>query len=189
MAFRKAVPIALMGFIGAVGLSMLQASEGLSLKAYRDPVGITTICWGHTGPEVRMGQTLTRDQCEKILLRDVQIAQRYIVPASKTSCLGGAPLTANQRDALTSFVFNIGGPKFCSSTMAKRLKAGDYLGASRQFPLWDKAKVNGKLVALRGLTIRRAEERKLFLSVSRTEATTALSPGALALLTQPSTGK
>lgn len=185
MGKLRLVPIAFIGIIGASGLSLLTASEGLHNNAYRDPVGITTICYGHTGPEVRMGMHLNDAQCAQVLLRDVQDAQRAIVPASPTSCLSGAPVTPNERDALTSLVFNIGKPKFCKSTLARKLAARDYIGGAREFPKWNKVSLHGRLVPLRGLTTRREAEQALFLAVDRQEAPEALSGRATALLTAP----
>lgn len=144
--------------IGAAGLATIQAHEGLRQSAYLDPVGIPTICYGHTGPEVKLGQRLTVEQCNATLLRDIA-AHR----AGVEQCIH-APLTPNQRDAVVSFAFNIGVPKFCKSTMAKRLNAKDYIGASDQFPKWKYARVNGKNVVLRGLEKRRKAERYLFLT-------------------------
>ena len=35
------------------------------------PMGIVTACRGRTGPELNMGQTNTRQQCEEMLYKDV----------------------------------------------------------------------------------------------------------------------
>lgn len=34
-------------------------------------MGIVTACTGHTGPELNIGQTCTRQQCEEMLYKDV----------------------------------------------------------------------------------------------------------------------
>ena len=41
--------------ISQPGLNLISSFEGLALKTYRDPVGILTIGFGHTGPDVVRG--------------------------------------------------------------------------------------------------------------------------------------
>ena len=41
--------------------------EGTVLRTYRDPIGIVSACTGHTGPELRTGQTFTKEQCTEML--------------------------------------------------------------------------------------------------------------------------
>jgi lysozyme len=69
------------------------------------------------------------------------------------------PLTQNQFDALVSFVFNLGVGNFRTSTLLKKLNAGDNDGAAQEFGRWIHA--GGK--ALPGLVRRREAERALFL--------------------------
>lgn len=149
------------GIIGAAGVSLIQTSEGYVPKTYRDPVGIPTSCWGHTGPDVRMGQTLTRDQCEALLGRDIVSHVQGV-----KSCVR-VPLNVNQMDAVVSFTFNVGVNKFCNSTMARKLNARDYVGAAGEFPKWRYGTVNGRTVVLPGLVTRRAAEQRLFLTPVR----------------------
>lgn len=145
--------------IGVVGMESLQTHEGLRLSSYRDPVGIWTICWGHTGPEVKAGLRYTKEQCEYILAQD--IIKHQVVLYGPKSCIGNAlqPYT-NRMDAVTSFTFNVGTNGFCKSTMARKLRAGDYDGASREFPKW----VYAKGQKFPGLVKRRADEQALFNS-------------------------
>jgi lysozyme len=173
------VPLIAAAIIGTAGLAVIKTSEGRVLKTYLDPVGIPTACYGHTGPEVKLGQTYTPAQCDALLLKDIAKHQVYIVPGAKLNCIGNRRLTPNQRDALISFVFNVGGTKFCGSTMAKRLKAGNMIGAADEFPKWKYA--GGRV--LRGLEKRREAERRLFLTIPRPDPAKALSGNAKALLT------
>jgi lysozyme len=48
-----------------------QAIRGCRLAAYRDPGGILTIGYGHTGPEVVPGLRWTQDQADDELRFDV----------------------------------------------------------------------------------------------------------------------
>jgi lysozyme len=74
--------------------------------------------------------------------------------------LVAVPLTANQRAAITSLVYNIGVGRFASSTLLRRLNAGDYVGAAAEFDRWIYS--GGKVTP--GLVTRRASERQLFTS-------------------------
>ena len=66
----------------------------------------------------------------------------------------------NQFDALVDFAYNLGIGNLQKSTLLKLINNKDFVGASKQFKLWNKA--NGKV--LNGLTKRRKEEEELFLS-------------------------
>lgn len=178
---KRCLPVLAAAGIGAAGLALTQQSEGLRLTTYRDPVGIPTVCYGHTGPDVRLGMTYTRAQCDQILWEDIQKHQPVILRGNPRNCIGDAPLNANQRDALTDFIINVGTTKFCGSTMAKRLKARDYIGAADEFPKWTLA---GKR-RLPGLVIRRQKERDLFVTYQRADARDVLSARSVALLATP----
>jgi lysozyme len=135
---------------------IIRESEGLRLKAYPDPGsgGIPwTIGYGHT-KGVKKGDTCTIEQANAWLADDMAEAFAIVDKAVKV------PLTDKQRDALCSFVFNVGGGAFQKSTMLKLLNQGKYSEAAAQFPRWTFA--SGK--SMRGLVIRRGKERALFLS-------------------------
>lgn len=147
----KAKFIAIVG-AGAAALAMplVQKYEGTVFSTYRDPVGIITACTGHTGPELKMGQTYTRQQCEEMLYKD--LAKH----ADALSCVR-APLTDGQRAAFLSFAFNVGDDAFCRSTLVRKANAGDIDGACAELSRWTYA--GGK--QLPGLVRRRAAERQL----------------------------
>lgn len=164
--------------IGVAGLALIKQSEGVRYRAYRDVVGVWTVCYGHTGPDIIHTKLYTEAECNTILLSDIRKHQVVIVPGSPRNCIRNAPLTANQRDAVTSFIINVGTTAFCKSTMAKQIAARDYYAAGNQFPRWNKA--GGKVWP--GLTKRRAAERDLFFSNQRAEASNTMSGRATALL-------
>ena|ERR1700712_747376 len=136
------------------GIDLIKFYEGLSLKAYRDSVGVVTIGYGSTGSHVSMGQLISAEQAEDILKSDVT---RFEMGVNQSVTV---PLTQNQFDALISFSFNLGVANLKSSTLLKKLNAKDYAGASLEFERWNKA--GGKVLA--GLTKRRLAEKALFLS-------------------------
>jgi GH24 family phage-related lysozyme (muramidase) len=146
----------------AVGLA--KPAEGLYRKAYFDPPGILTACWGHTGPDVRREVIYSLDQCAAWLDADMQRAINQV-----ERCQPGLPV-----QVLASFsdaVFNMGPTIACDLTnsTAARLLAkarttdGDYSPACRQLPRWDKARIAGVLVPLPGLAKRRDNEMTLCL--------------------------
>lgn len=151
--------------MGAVGVSLVKEHEGLRTAAYIDPVGIPTICYGHTGPEVRLGLRYTAAKCEVILLNDIATHRKGLA-----KCVH-VPLTRNQWDGLTSFAFNVGVSKACRSTMVRKVNAGDIAGASAEFPKWRYA--GGQ--ALPGLITRRRNERALFDAPVAYERTTVVA--------------
>ncbi len=147
----KAKFIAIVGAgAAALAVPLVQHFEGTVFSSYRDPVGIITACTGHTGPELKMGQTYTREQCEEMLYKD--LAKH----ADALSCVR-APLTDGQRAAFLSFAFNVGDDAFCRSTLVRKANAGDIDGACAELSRWTYA--GGK--QLPGLVRRRAAERQL----------------------------
>lgn len=139
--------------IGAAGLALIKRFEGCRLKAYK-PVPTEkywTIGWGHYGPDVKEGQTITQAQADALLTADCQrFADAVDNPAY---CPLTAQLNANQRDALISFTFNCGAG--CLKTLCKGRTLPQICAA---MALYDKS--NGKPLA--GLTRRRKAEQALF---------------------------
>lgn len=138
------------------GLSILKRFEGLRLVAYRDAVGVWTIGYGHTSaagaPAVYAGLTITAQRAEDILVADLRSYEAAVIANVKV------PLNQNQYDALVSFTYNVGPGALKSSTLLKKLNAGDYAGAAAEFAKWNKG--GGKVLA--GLVSRRAAEAELF---------------------------
>lgn len=137
------------------GLELVKHFESLFLAAYRDPVGIWTIGYGHTGLQhrdgtVRAGREVTEAEALELLAYDMRQFE------ARVSALITIALSDDQFAALVSFDFNTGG--LHSSTLRRVLNAGDFWAATNQFERWDKA--GGKV--LRGLTRRRQSERNLF---------------------------
>jgi lysozyme len=134
------------------GLALTEQFEGLVLTAYQDQVGVWTIGYGHTGPGVQSGLTITQDQATQLLEADVARAATCVNRAVTTG------INQNQFDALVDFTFNLGCANLLSSTLLKMLNAGDIAGAAQQFLRWDHA--GG--VQVPGLLLRRQAEMALF---------------------------
>lgn len=136
-------------------VKILKDFEGLKLRAYQDIGGVWTIGYGHTGPEVIKGLIITEQKASEYLIEDIKWAEEAVIKN-----LAGYELNQNQFDALVSLVYNIGTNGFAKSTVVKRIKAGDYIGAADAITWWNK--VDGKVI--QGLVNRRAKEKELFLT-------------------------
>jgi lysozyme len=136
------------------GLALTKSFEALKLNSYQDQVGVWTIGYGHTGPTVHGGLTITEDQADQLLQSDL---------AAAVACVNRAVTAAinqNQFDALVDFVFNLGCAALLSSTLLRDLNGGNFDSAAQQFLLWDHA--GGVVIA--GLLRRRQAESDLFQS-------------------------
>jgi lysozyme len=160
--------------VSTKGKQIIKDAEGLYLRAYICPAGVPTIGWGTTvypnGSRVKMGDVCTTEQAEEYLSNDCRRKSVAIERHVKV------PLSQEMFDALVSWVYNLGEGNLINSTLLKKMNAKNYGGAADEFPRWNKA--NG--VVLRGLTIRRERERKLFL-----EGIETLQPSTQALVETP----
>ncbi|HCT7897887.1 TPA: lysozyme [Enterobacter cloacae] len=140
------------------GISLIKQFEGCKLTAYQDSVGVWTIGYGWTqhvdGKPIRAGMTIKQETAERLLKTGL------VSYESDVSRLVKVGLTQGQFDALVSFTYNLGARSLSTSTLLRKLNAGDYAGAADEFLRWNKA--GGKV--LNGLTRRREAERALFLS-------------------------
>lgn len=147
--------------VDKAGLELIKEFESFRSKAYLDSASIPTIGYGtitySDGLVVKLGDTITKEAAEKALLEHVRGIDFQMNTLIKVS------VTQNQYNALTSFVYNLGIGAFQKSTLLKRLNDRMYGAAADQFLAWDKAKVKGKLIQIKGLTIRRQKEKELFL--------------------------
>jgi len=142
----------------ALATALAIPAEGLRQWAYRDVAQVVTICFGSTS-NVRMGQFATLDECKARLDADM-----WAAVVAVEQCAPGLP--AHQLAAFADAAFNVGERIVCdtdASTLARKLAAGDVIGACNELLRWDKARVGGVMVALPGLTKRRAKERAVCL--------------------------
>ena len=134
------------------GAGTVSYYEGVSNKAYLDPVGIWTICYGETKGVVK-GDYKTDEECLDSLAEELTEHHKKMVMYIKT------PISEKEEAAYLSFTYNVGVGAFSKSTLLKKLNSGDRVGACNQLLRWDKA--GGK--KLKGLTLRRQSENKLCL--------------------------
>lgn len=172
--------------INQAGVDLIHSFESLELEAYPDPgspLGRActranlrmrsykklagwqslsgapwTIGWGHTGrmPDgtpVAPDKTVTKEIADAIFAADIAGFEVGVEGLVKV------PVTDNQFAAVVSFAYNCGLGNLASSTLLRKLNSGDYIGASEEFPKWNKS--GGQV--LDGLTRRRKAEQALFL--------------------------
>lgn len=149
--------------IGPKGRALIKEFEGCHklrpdgrFSAYPDPASggdPWTIGWGSTGPDITPGTVWTQEQCDARFDVDVQ---KFAAKVSEL--IGDIPTTPGQFGALVSFAYNVGAGNLASSTLLRKHKAGNHMGAAAEFAKWNRAA--GRVMA--GLTRRRAAERVLY---------------------------
>lgn len=125
-----------------------------TLISYKCPAGVWTIGWGSTGRYIKEGTVWTQEKADERLVKDAQAAIDAALKASPI--LQGADF---KLAAIADFVYNLGIGNYQSSTLKKRVDAGNWLEASQEIRRWNKA--GGKVLA--GLTARREDEAKLLM--------------------------
>ncbi len=137
--------------VSAVAIAAIDSYEGFFDIPYTSVAGVKTIGYGHTGKDVKAGQTITEPEAKALLVKDAnqhwQQARKYIK----------VPISQHEADAYASFVFNVGVTNFRNSTLLKKLNQGDYAGACAQLKRWVYA--GGKKV--KGLVNRREAEYRM----------------------------
>lgn len=136
--------------------ALIKEVEGCRLKAYPDPAtggAPWTIGYGATGPLITKDTMWTQDQA------DLDLRNRVLVLGAAIDYLVKVPLSPESKAALISFAYNVGRRAFATSTLLKRLNAGDIIGAAGEFDHWHLA--NG--IENKGVTNRRNKEQALFL--------------------------
>ncbi|HCC6224971.1 lysozyme [Klebsiella pneumoniae] len=125
--------------------------EGVRYNPYQDVVGVWTVCYGHTGKDIMLGKKYTEAECRALLSKDLNAVARQINPYIQK------PIPETMRGALYSFAYNVGSGAFASSTLLKKLNAGDVPGACKELQRWTYA--GGK--QWKGLITRREIEREV----------------------------
>lgn len=139
--------------------NLIKKYEGFSEKPYKCSAGVPTIGYGSTfylnGNKVTMKDSPISEEVALSIL--FSVVEDF---SKKVEKLLNVSVNQNQFDALVDFAYNLGIGNLQKSTLLKLVNNKDFVGASKQFKLWNKA--NGKV--LNGLTKRRKEEEELFLS-------------------------
>ena len=145
----------------AEGVRRIHASEGFRATAYLCPASVPTIGFGTTkGINIEdVGvRTITMAEATQLAALDLLVFENAV----NRLCV--VLPTQAQFDAMCSLTYNVGVAAFTNSTVLRAHNRGDFMAAGRAFALFDKARVNGKLQVMKGLTRRRAEESAIYLS-------------------------
>jgi lysozyme len=139
---------------GSLAIGIVGGYEGLRTKAYRDIVGVPTVCFGETRG-VKMGDQYTVEEC-KVMLGDALVE----FETGMRKCMTNPDAVPDKPYvAFLSLSYNIGIGAFCRSTLVRKVNAGDIRGGCNELLKWNRA--GGRVI--KGLTRRRQEERALCL--------------------------
>jgi lysozyme len=150
------------------GKDLLIQWEGFKAHAYKDTANKWTIGVGHlllpeeretdiiyiNAAPVDISKGLGSDLVYSLLEQDLVPREGAVTDSVSV------PLNQDQYDTLVSFVFNVGEPRFKSSTLLRLLNDGDYTSVPAQLMRWNKA--GGRVD--KGLNNRRSNEVALWLS-------------------------
>ena len=173
---KKLLTLGTSAIIAVTGGYLISPWEGMENYAYKDIVGVATICFGET-KGVKMGDYRTDEQCEESLSKELAVYNQAMKKHVKVE------LKPYEEVAYTSFVWNLGETNFKNSTLLKKLNQGDHEGACNELLKWNKVTVSYKEVAVytkrgeqcvdlgsgkfsctvKGLTNRRLGENKVCL--------------------------
>ncbi len=141
--------------IAVAAIALVGAWEGLRTVAYRDVVGVPTVCYGETRG-VKMGDRYSKGECDAMLgagLKDFEKGMRR--------CLKSPDKIPDKTYvAFLSFSYNVGIGAFCRSTLVRKANSGDLRGACKELLKW----VNAGGKRIRGLVNRRKDELRICLS-------------------------
>jgi lysozyme len=138
------------------GIALIKKFEGLRLRAYYCPRGKLTIGFGHTGPDVHLGQQINEREAEQLLRGDLLQFEHGV-----EEFLDGVPASFNEFSAMVCLAYNIGLGNFRKSSVLKFHRQGKKLLAANAFLLWVNS---GKLKHVPGLIRRRNAERGLYVA-------------------------
>lgn len=149
MSLKKKLGAGAAAVVIASATPFIAKWEGLETTAYRDIVGVPTVCYGETRG-VQMGDTYTKEQCMDMLKVAVGDYYRKIEP-----CMTNKDIPVGVQASILELAYNVGTSAACKSTMMKLANQGKYKEACRELDKWVKA--GGQTV--RGLQNRRADSK------------------------------
>jgi len=138
-------------------IEFVRAWEGCRLEPYRDVAGHFTIGVGHLMLPTEPHKAITSEQADLLLTQDLTYT------ANRVRELTYGLRTQGQADALISFAFNVGSKALANSTLLRYINAGEHIKAVGEFAKWNKARIDGVLTPIAGLTARRKAEAAMYL--------------------------
>lgn len=155
--------------LSKAGSDFIKSYERFMSNPYRDAVGVWTIGFGNTYYEDRRKVSGSDKPISEVRASELKqnIINMDFAPAVNllfADEIARGQINQNQFDALLSLAYNIGTRGLAGSSVYKNIKRGNMQKAADSFLAWNKGRVNGRLVEIRGLTRRRNDERAMFLS-------------------------
>lgn len=142
----------------ALAVTLIGGWEGLRTTAYRDVVGVPTVCYGET-KGVKMGDSYTPAECKAMLVKSLEGYEKQM----ESALVAPEKLPDEVYVSFLSLTYNIGGGAFKKSSVARYANAGDLTKACNAIRLYNKGRIRGKLQVIKGLDNRRKAEEKLCL--------------------------
>ena len=144
--------------VSKAAIALIKHHEGVRNRPYRCPANLWTVGVGHLIGDGKLlpdsyNRTFSQEEIDGILKSDLR---RFELGVHKM--LPNVPLRQHEFDAIISFCFNLGLGCFQRSTLRQALLRGDKKAAMESLVKYCRA--GGKI--LRGLQIRRLDERALF---------------------------
>lgn len=146
---------ALMAIVMGVVTPSLQKSEATRYVAYKDIVGVLTVCTGHTGPDVVVGKVYTDAECTRMTQGDAEKATLGVLRYSPQLLYHPIVLAS-----AVSFSYNVGVGTYAQSSVNRDFNAGNLVAGCNDLLKYTMA--GGQYS--KGLANRRAEEHKLCMS-------------------------
>lgn len=166
---RKAERLLFLSKTNDAGRDLIKDHEGLKLKTFKAKDEKLTIGYGHSGKvdgeDIKEGMKITPEQAQALFNEDVYECEKVVKSLVKVK------LNENEFAALVSLTFDVPSETLSSSTLLKKLNAGDKAGAVKEFPGFTKPKASEKGVDSKGLARRREGEASLFLESSNVYVT------------------
>jgi len=138
-----------------IAAALCRRFEGFFPRPYLCPAGVATIGFGTTRYESGLRVTLADPQISKEHAEELLLWELKGCAASVSRLCPGQE--TNVQAALIDFTYNLGAGRLASSTLRKRINAGDWPGARVEIQKWCRG--GGK--ELRGLKLRRTAEAAL----------------------------
>jgi lysozyme len=144
--------------VSKAGIALIKHHEGVRSRPYRCAANLWTCGVGHLIGDGKSlpdswNRTFSQEEIDGLLKSDLR---RFELGVHKM--LPNVPLRQHEFDAIISFCFNLGLGCFQRSTLRQALLRGDKKAAMESLVKYCRA--GGKI--LRGLQIRRLDERALF---------------------------
>lgn len=145
--YKKLILRGLVPVLALTGAYLTIPSEGVEYHPYIDATGTKTVCFGHVSKDIE-DRAYSEEECLTLLQKDLTKANKQLHYVLEV------PLNNYQEAAMTDFIFNVGIGNYKTSTLLKKLNAGQYEAACHELSRW----VFSKKIKLKGLVTRRELE-------------------------------